>query len=244
MKKVFPRSISVAAIITVLVCGQLTLLAQSARNATGAAGGVSTQQLSIAFAALQELLQSGVLNPEQTQRTTALLTAVEGAFAGGALNPAELQQIGQAIAAARKARQSNSGTSGGLLGQNGGLIGNPANVQRLSTGLAAIQQLLQSGILSPAETQRATELLSAVQNAIAGGTLNSAQFGQIGAAIAAARKVGQSSGTSAPISNTTNSLTGSAVRPFTGLRSNLTTASAARQTLPARSGMLSAMPRR
>jgi len=227
------------ATIALLACRPLTVLAQS----SGIMGSSSTntgsaQRLNTAVAALQQLLQSGNLTADQTQRATALLTAVESAIAGGTLDSTQLRQIGQAIAAARKSRQSSSSTAAPLLGQTSDFIGGVGigNTQQLTTACDAIQELLQSGILTPAQTQRATALLAAVQNAIAGGALNSTQLRQIGQAIAAARSARQSSNsTSAPIAAARTSGLAESLRS----RSNASASGAARQTsaLSARSAM-------
>ncbi len=200
MGKVFSRGgfLSSAAMIAVMICGQLTVLAQSSGNmGASSTSGVSAQQLSTGFAALQQLLQKWHSNPAQTQRATALLAAVQNAFAGGTLNGTQVRQIGQAIAAARKAKQSSNSTATPLSSQTGGLLGgsatNAISTQQLNTAFAAVQQLLQSGILNPAQTQRATALLTAVQSAIESGSLNGTQLQQMGLAIASARKLGQSS---------------------------------------------------
>jgi hypothetical protein len=129
MGTLFSRSgfLSFAAMIAVIICGPLMVLAQSSGNMGGSTtSGVSTQQLSTAFAALQQLLQSGILNADQAQRATALLTVVQSAMAGGTLNSTQVRQIGQAIAAARKARQSTNNTAAPLISQTGGLLGGSA----------------------------------------------------------------------------------------------------------------------
>ncbi len=93
---------------------------------------MSTQQLNTAFAAVQQLLQSGILNPAQTQRATALLTAVQNAITGGSLNGTQIQQIGQAITAARK-------------------VGRSSNSAQTSTLGAARTNKLEGGIYAPIE---------------------------------------------------------------------------------------------
>ena len=142
MGKSLSRSFSIAAYIAVIISGPLTGLAQSGGTvATSSPSGVSEQQLSKAFAALQQLLQSGILNPDQTQRATSLLTAVKSALAGGTLNSTQVRQIGQAIAAARKTQQLNTG-AGPILSRTGGLLdgsaSNTVSSQQLNIAFAAV----------------------------------------------------------------------------------------------------------